>query len=62
MVYVHIHAENRPQYVYLKEETAIAGFDFFIYVPETLSFNKNEMNALVNFYKLLGKRFSIIKY
>ena len=61
-VSIFLQAESRPRYLYLRNETPAIGFDFFVNVPESLVFNKNEMIALVNFYKLLGKRFTIITY
>lgn len=37
-------------------------YDFTIKVPDTLVFDNNQMRALVNKFKLSGKRFNIITY
>jgi len=45
--------------LYLKNETGQFTFDFVVHVPSVVSFNSNELVALVNNYKLASKTFKI---
>jgi hypothetical protein len=36
--------------------------DFIVNVPASLIYNSNQMNALINFYRLAGKRYKIVTY
>jgi hypothetical protein len=39
-----------------------AAMDFIVYVPVAVTFNESEMKAVINFYKLAGKRYTIQTY
>ena len=71
-LFIYLDLENKPVYFFLKSETAkpkvylyTAGeagqftFDFIVVVPVAVSFNLNEMIALLQQYKLASKIFSI---
>jgi len=54
-------AEGNKQLLFRKNETAQFTSDFIVQVPRFLSFDSDEMSALVNKYCLAGKLFSINK-
>lgn len=71
-LFIYLDLENKPVYFFLKSEIAkpkvylyTAGeagqftFDFIVVVPVAISFNLNEMIALLQQYKLASKIFSI---
>lgn len=45
--------------LYTKSETAQFTYDFIIHIPVFVSFDVNELTALVNSYKLAGKSYKI---
>lgn len=49
----------RPSIKYKSEQLA---YDFIVMVPSGLIFNIDQMKALVDYYKLLGKAYQIITY
>lgn len=65
-------AENHPQYIYNTDENQPVwlynqtefetNYDFIVFVPLGLQFNENQMKALINRYKLAGKRYTIQTY
>lgn len=68
-----LKVENKPQRLYKKTEaqhlvlfqkaeTAQFTADFVIRVPAIITFDKKEMTAFVNSYKLLSKTFNIITF
>lgn len=62
--YIYQTGENQPLYlgtVYLdREKTTTA--DFIIKIPALLSFDELKLRAVVNFYKLAGKKYIIETY
>jgi hypothetical protein len=46
----------------IKNKAESPAVDFIVYVPFSLNFDINEMKALINYYKLAGKRYSIVNY
>lgn len=53
---------DTPTYIKWLEETPETPFDFIIWVPNSLVFDEDEMRAIVELYKLAGKRYTIILY
>jgi len=47
------------RYLYTRNETGQFTYDFIIHVPAIVSFDLNELKALVNIYKLASKTFKI---
>ncbi len=73
-VYVYTEAENQPEpilnteeeadtlWVYTEGETADTGADFIVYVPDEIMQSQNyAVRALIDYYKLGGKRYIIIE-
>lgn len=59
-IWLYTKAENQPIYLRTKGELGIFNFDFVVYVPSAIgAFNEPEMTALVEAYKLAGKKFKI---
>lgn len=52
-------SEEQPVYTYSDNEAGVITTDFIVYVPASLSFNENEMKALLDMYKMAGKRYKI---
>lgn len=65
--YIYTDAENQPKYlgtIYLRGslEFQDTGADFIVYVPASIMATQNyEVRALIDFYKLGGKRYLIIE-
>ena len=62
--YIYQTGENQPLYlgsVYLDREATTAA-DFVIKIPTTVSFDELKLKAIVNFYKLAGKKYIIETY
>ncbi|KIO75942.1 hypothetical protein TH53_17935 [Pedobacter lusitanus] len=64
--YIYTRAENRPRYLkrlFLQPSTSFAdtGADFKVMLPAELNIPANyyQLNALVDFYKLASKRYTI---
>jgi len=60
-VYIYLETENKPLYLFTDFEIGSDSFDFFVLVPADLTYNENEMTALIDNYKLAGKRYKIQK-
>jgi hypothetical protein len=60
-VYIYKEEENKPVYLFTDDEIGSDSVDFFVLVPSDLTFNENEMTALIDNYKLAGKRYKIQK-
>ena len=74
--YIHFINENQtpfyafciaeaepPQYVrFFAEHTNTSNADFIVYVPSSLLFDESELKAIVNTYRLVGKRFKVEIY
>jgi hypothetical protein len=65
--YIYTSAEDRPKYlgkIFLRQrlEFADSGADFTVHVPSTIVSTQNyQLRALIDFYKLGGKRYLIIE-
>lgn len=62
--YIFQTEENQPVYlgtVYLDREQEFNA-DFIIKVPEAIAFDEPKLRAMVNFYKLAGKKYLIQTY
>lgn len=57
--FIYLNAENHPKYIYNNAETADLGPDFIIEIPVAVTYNQEELIALVNKFKLPGKVFII---
>ena len=62
--YIYQRNVNRPLYlgrmfVYLRGNYIDGGVDFVVVLPRGLEYDKYKLEALVNFYKLAGKRWTI---
>lgn len=52
-----------PKYItWLSETVSVANVEFIVWVPSTLIFDLDQMKAIINLYKLAGKRYSIQPY
>lgn len=63
--YIYQTEENSPVYlgtVYLDREVAQDQYQFIIKIPASITFNEARLRALVDFYKLSGKRYLIETY
>ena len=72
-VNLFLEEENRPLYIFLEEENmpvylgtiaereAGGETDFVVNVPFSIVYNEKEMHALLDDYKLAGKRYEIVK-
>ena len=63
-LYIYPRRANRPLYlgkVYLYQRGSYidGGVDFVVVLPRDLEYDKYKLEALVNFYKLAGKRWTI---
>lgn len=64
--YIYTLGEQKPRFlgtIYLRDDADYSdtGVDFIVEVPQNLSYNNYEMEAVINFYKLASKRYKIIK-
>lgn len=62
--YIYQRNVNRPLYLgrmflYLRGNYIDGGVDFVVVLPRGLEYDKYRLEALVNFYKLAGKRWTI---
>ena len=62
--YIYQRNVNRPLYLgrmflYLRGNYIDGGVDFVVVLPRGLEYDKYKLEALVNFYKLAGKRWTI---
>jgi hypothetical protein len=60
--YCYFSAEGQPaRYIYTENEL-ISDVDFIVFIPNTIIYNPAQVEAIVNMYKLAGKRFKIENY
>ncbi len=60
-VYIYLEEEIKPVHLFTDAEIGSGSADFFVLVPADLNYNENEMTALIDNYKLAGKRYKIQK-
>ena len=58
-LWVRTAAENAPVFIHTRSETEAGVTDFIVNVPSAVPINDLEMRALLNSYKLAGKRYQI---
>ena len=63
-LYIYPRSANRPLYLgrvflYQRGDYIDGGVDFIVVLPKDLTYDKYKLEALVNFYKLAGKRWQI---
>ncbi|ROH98274.1 hypothetical protein EGI16_21595 [Chryseobacterium sp. G0240] len=63
--YIYTNAEQKPKwlgemFIYTQEETEGSGVDFTVMIPGDLKNYQVEIKALIDFYKLAGKRYKIV--
>jgi hypothetical protein len=51
-----------PIWLYTEGETLFSDYDFYIWIPATVTYNANQLTALVNSYKLPGRTWTIQTY
>ena len=60
--YIYNRSENKPLYLRTRMEVGGQNFDFVVNVPSGLVYNKDEMTAFVEMYKLASKVFIINEF
>lgn len=63
--YIYQPEENQPIYlgtVYLDGDSASNNYDFIVKIPIDIEFNELRTRALIDFYKLAGKKYIIETY
>jgi hypothetical protein len=63
-LYIYPRSANKPLYIgkvflYQRGDYIDGGVDFIVVLPKDLTYDKYKLEALVNFYKLAGKRWTI---
>ena len=63
-LYIYPRSANKPLYLgklflYQRGDYIDGGVDFIVVLPKDLTYDKYKLEALVNFYKLAGKRWEI---
>ena len=63
-LYIYPRSANRPLFLgkvflYQRGDYIDGGVDFIVVIPQGLQYDKYKLEALVNFYKLAGKRWQI---
>ena len=63
-LYIYPRSANKPLYlgkvfIYQRGAYIDGGVDFIVVLPKDLTYDKYKLEALVNFYKLAGKRWTI---
>ena len=63
-IYIYPRSTNKPLYLgkiflYQRGSYIDGGVDFVVVLPRDLEYDKYKLEALVNFYKLAGKRWTI---
>ena len=56
-LYIYPRSANKP--LYQRGDYIDGGVDFIVVLPKDLTYDKYKLEALVNFYKLAGKRWQI---
>lgn len=64
--YIYTDGEQKPKFLgvmYLRDDADYGdtGVDFLVIVPAGLQYNDYEMRALIDFYRLAGKRYKIVE-
>ncbi len=65
--YIYQTHEQKPVYLgktYLYNENDLTAeyYDFIVNIPKELTYAENEIKALINYYKLAGKKYKIERY
>ncbi len=60
--FIFTTAEAEPPVFFLTTAELFGEVDFIVNVHVSVTFNEDEMKAVVNFYRLAGKRFKIVIY
>jgi hypothetical protein len=60
-IYIYKEEENKPVYLFTDFEIGSDSVDFFVLVPQDLIYYEDGMTALIDNYKLAGKRYKIQK-
>lgn len=61
--FIYFLAEgDSPTYITWLGEGSASAADFIVYVPSGLIFDENEMRAIIDLYRLAGKRYAIELY
>lgn len=63
-LYIYPRSVNKPLYLgkvflYQRGDYIDGGVDFIVVLPKDLTYDKYKLDALMNFYKLAGKRWTI---
>ncbi|MDR2002158.1 MAG: hypothetical protein LBQ74_03935 [Prevotella sp.] len=61
-LYLYTRQENKPIYLYTRQEVGAESYDFIVNVPSGLIYNRDEMTAFVEMYKLASKLFTINEF
>ncbi|WP_165025667.1 hypothetical protein [Dysgonomonas sp. ZJ279] len=61
-VFIYKREENKPVYLRKRDEVGVERFNFIVNVPKGLQYNKAELEAIVEMYKLPTKTFIINEY
>lgn len=59
-LYIYRDYENKPVWLGTMAEREAVETDFVVNVPYTVTYNDKEMRALLDSYKLAGKRYEIV--
>lgn len=57
--FLYTEAEVQPIHLFTESEIGNEPVDFYVMVPAAISFNENEMSALIDTYKLAGMAYKI---
>lgn len=57
--FVYTETEAQPIYLFTEAEIGSEPVDFYVMVPAAITFNENEMSALIDTYKLAGMAYKI---
>lgn len=65
--YIYTDGEQKPKFLgtmFLHDDADYSdtGVDFIVLIPSGLSYNNYEMLAVIDFYRLAGKRYKIVSY
>lgn len=57
--FLYTETEAQPIYLFTEAEIGNEPVDFYVLVPAPITFNENEMSALIDTYKLAGMAYKI---
>ncbi|SFW12936.1 hypothetical protein [Chitinophaga sancti] len=57
--FLYLESEEHPLYLFTEAEIGNEPVDFYVLVPKAVSFNDDEMAALIDTYKLAGMAYKI---